>query len=91
MIDIYSIDSQLITNHGTSMLDRSKIDGRPKEISKKFKILLVDKYEGIFIYSLRIMIQKYNHYPELHVNILIILFQITTGLDYKALVNIRLI
>lgn len=101
MIDIFSMDSslmsglfrvfrkstQLITNHSTPLLDRNKLDGRPKDISKKFKLLLIEKYDGIFIYSLRIMIQKYNHYPELHVNILIILFQITSGLDYKSLVG----
>lgn len=101
MIDIYSTDSQLmsglfrifrkasqqITNDSTSFLDRNKIDGRPKEITKKFKILLIEKYDGLFIYSLRLMLQKYQHYPELHVNILIIIYQITSSIEYKNLVN----
>jgi len=101
IIDIYSTDSQMmsglfrifrktsqqITNDYSSNLDKKRIDGRPKDISKKFKILLIEKYDGLFIYSLRLMLQKYQHYPELHVNILIIIYQITSSIEYKHLVK----
>lgn len=101
LIDIYSVDSQLmsglfrifrkatqiITNDNTSQLDRSKLDGRPKDITKKFKNLIIEKYDGLFVYSLKLMLQKYQHYPELHVNILITIYQITNSLDFKSLVN----
>ena len=100
LIDVYSVDSQimsglfrvfrkatqLITNDTSPFLDRSRIQGKPRDISKKLKLLLIEEYGGLFIYSLKLMLQKYQHYPELHVNILIILFQITSFVEFKHLV-----
>ena len=42
--------------------------------------------ESFFIISIRAILNKYQHYPELHMNILIILFQTTTNLDYDLIV-----
>jgi len=48
--------------------------------------VLVSQNEGFFITTLRAAMGKFYHYPEIHNNILIILFQITNFLDSKNLV-----
>ena len=101
LIDVYSIDSQmmsglfrvfrkatqLITCDTSPLIDRNRMEGKPKDVSKKFKAMLIEKYDGLFLYSIRLMLQKFQHYPELHVNVLITLFQITSYIDSKLLVR----
>lgn len=47
---------------------------------------MVEKYDGMFINSLRVILRKFQNYSELHFNILIIIFQVINTLDKKNLV-----
>jgi len=40
---------------------------------------MIEKYEGLYLHSLNLILHKYQHYSELHYNILIIIFQITNS------------
>lgn len=87
--------TQNITIENSNFLDRTQIPGRPKDITKQFKvfimfkqILMVEKYDGLFLHSLNVILHKYQHYSELHYNILIILFQVINSLEPKYLVSL---
>jgi hypothetical protein len=100
LIDVYIKDSemmiglfrifrkatQILTYDSCTLIDKEQTEGSPNVISKKFKISLIEKNGGIFITLLKFMLQKYHHYPELHLNILILVFQITSFIDSKYIV-----
>ena len=97
LIDEYSMDSeimsglirvfrkatQILTYDSSVLIDKSMIEGSPQEVSRKFKILLIEKYKGLFVLSLKLILHKYHHYPDIHLNILILVFQITGFIDSK--------
>jgi hypothetical protein len=76
---------QVLTNNSSMMLDLSKVSVQPKAFSKEFRKLLINQSDGFFIITLRAILGKYFHYPELHNNLLIIIFQITSYLDNQNL------
>ena len=89
--------TQNITNDTNPLLDRSQIPSRPKDISKQFKvnflifikILMVEKYDGLFLHSLNVILHSYQHYSELHYNVLLIIYQIINSLESNYLVVIK--
>ena len=48
---------------------------------------MVEKYDGLFLYSLNSILHKYQHYSELHYNVLLIIFQIINTLETSHLVR----
>ena len=48
--------------------------------------MIIEQNEGIFFTTLKIMLSKYFDYPELHVNILIIIYQLTNYCDSQSLI-----
>jgi hypothetical protein len=100
LIDVYTSDSeimsglfrvfrkatQLITYDSSILLDKEQLEESPNLMSKKYKISLIEKNKGFFISLLKFILQKYHHYPELHLNILILVFQITGFIDSKYIV-----
>lgn len=47
---------------------------------------MIEKWDGLFFQSLNQVLDKYQHYPDLHYNILLIIFQIINDLDPDSLV-----
>jgi hypothetical protein len=101
LIDVYASDSeimsglfrvfrkatQLITYDSSILLDKEQLEESPYLMSKKYKISLIEKNKGFFISLLKFILQKYHHYPELHLNILILVFQITGFINSKYIVK----
>ena len=101
LIDVYTSDSeimsglfrvfrkatQLITYDSSILLDKEQLEESPYLMSKKYKISLIEKNKGFFISLLKFILQKYHHYPELHLNILILVFQITGFINSKYIVK----
>lgn len=83
LIRVFRKATQILTYDSSTLIDKSLIEGSPNEVSRKFKILLIEKHKGLFILSLKLLLQKYHHYPDLHLNILILIFQLTGFIDSK--------
>jgi hypothetical protein len=52
---------------------------------------MIEKYNGLFLHSLNVLLHKYQHYSELHYNILIIIYQVINSLESKHLVKYNLL
>jgi hypothetical protein len=57
----------------------------------KYKSLMIEKYDGLVLSSLNVILHKYQHYSELHYNILIIIFQVINSVEPRLLVITDLI
>ena len=48
---------------------------------------MIEKYDGLFFKCLNLILYKYQHYPQLHYNILLIIYHIINDSDSEGLVN----
>jgi hypothetical protein len=50
------------------------------------KKIIIEQSDGIYFVTLKLILMKYQHYPEMHRNILIIIYQLTNFCDSQSLI-----
>jgi hypothetical protein len=76
---------QVLSNDTNPLLDDALLNISPDDFAVSMKKIIVDSADSIFITSLKYVLGRYTDYQEIHTNILIILFQLTTAVPMDIL------